>query len=136
MHIYIVLEWESITMSEMQHEPSADDLIARHFAGRFVRRDEGMWFDRRTAQEVLEFCTTHRIAVVRIDEAWDWPHEGRQLAIMDNRTVLQRSLSWQEVLETCYWRARTLVADHLKGEAGFEVAFTYYTEDTWQDHYA
>ena len=122
-------------MSDMQHEPSADDLVARHFAGRFVRRDEGMWFDRQTAQEVLEFCTSNGIAVVQIDAEWDWP-EGRQHSIADNRTVLQRSLSWQEVLETCTERARMLVRDHLVGEAGYEVAFTCYSEATWQDHYA
>jgi hypothetical protein len=37
-------------MSEMQHEPSADDLIARHFAVRFVRHDDEMWFELPTAR--------------------------------------------------------------------------------------
>jgi hypothetical protein len=132
MYMYIALEGESITMSE-RHEPSADDLIARHFAGRFVRRDERMWFDRQTAQEVLAFCATHGIAVIRIDEEWDMPQQGRQHATMDNQTVLQRSLSWQEVLETSAGRARRY---HMMGDAGGEVAFTYYAEAAWQDQYA
>ena len=83
-------------MSEM-HEPSADDLIARHFSGRFVLHDGGMWFDLHAAQEVVEFCASQGIAVVRMVAEWDWP-EGRQHAMYDN---LQRSLTWREIVQEC-----------------------------------
>lgn len=115
------------------HEPSADDLIARRFAGRFVRRDDGAWFDRRTAEEVVAFCANHGIAIVRTDAEWDWP-EGRQHAIYDNRTVLQRSLTWQEVLETCTERTHNYLVTWVPAPPGLAVSFTWYTEVAWQEH--
>jgi hypothetical protein len=123
-------------MSEM-HEPSAGDLIARHFAGRFVRHDEGMWFDLQIAREVVEFCASQWIAVVRLDDEWDWP-EGRQCGSYDNRMVLQRSLTWREVVKTCAERAGMYLEAWRwrPEERGFAVSFTFYTEAAWQEHYA
>ena len=129
-------------MSEM-HEPSADDLIARQFAGHFVRHDDRMWFDLRTAREVVEFCTGHTghtgqgIAVVRLDDEWDWP-EGRQHGSYDNRTVLQRSLTWREVVKTCAERTEMYLETWRwrPEEPGYAISFTFYTETAWQEHYA
>lgn len=121
-------------MSET-HGPSPDDHIARHFAGRFVRRDEKMWFDMPTAREVVKFCVSQEIAVVCIDEEWDSP-EGRQRGIYDNRTVLPRSLTWPEVVETCAERAQMFFATWTPEQPGFGASFTYYTEADWQEQYA
>jgi hypothetical protein len=123
-------------MSEM-HEPSADDLIARHFAERFVRRDDRMWFDLHTAREVVEFCVSHGIAVVRLDEEWDWP-EGRQHGTYDNRIVLQRSLTWREVVKTCAERAQRYLETWRRRpeEPGFVLSFTFYSAAAWNEHYA
>jgi len=123
-------------MSEM-HEPSANDLIERRFAGQFVRHDEGMWFGLHTAREVVEFCTGQGIAIVRLDDEWDWP-EGRQYGSYDNRTVLQRSLTWREVVKTCAERAEMYLETWRwrPEEPGYVVSFTFYSEAAWQVHYA
>jgi hypothetical protein len=127
-------ERESIPMSEM-HEPSADDLIARRFAGRFVRHDERMWFDTPTAREVVGVCVSQGIAVVRIDEEWYWP-EGRQQGSYDNRTVLQRSLTWHEVVETCADRAQLYLETIGPERPESASSFTFYNEAVWQEQYA
>ena len=116
-------------MSEM-HEPSADDLIARHFSGRFVLHIGGMWFDLHTAREVVEFCASQGIAVVRMDAEWDWP-EGRQHAMYDN---LQRSLTWREIVQECAECAQMYFQTWVAEEAGFAVSFTFFTEAVWQEH--
>jgi hypothetical protein len=54
-------------MSEMR-EPPPNDRIARHFAGRFVLRHDQMWFDLPAAQEVVDFCTAHAIAIVSFEQ--------------------------------------------------------------------
>ena len=121
-------------MSEM-HEPSTDDFIAHHFAGRFARHDEGMWFDTHTAREVVEFCASQEIAVVRLDDEWDWP-QCRQHGSYDNRTVLQRSLTWREVVETCAERAQMYFETWVLEQPGYAVCFTFYTSVARQEHYA
>ena len=121
-------------MREM-HDPSSDFLIAHYYAGRFARHDDMMWFDGPTACEVVEFCATQGIAVVRIDEEWDWP-EGRQHGIVDHGKVLQRSLTWNEVVETCAGRARLHLGTRVMDEPGAAVSFTFYTETAWLEHYA
>lgn len=121
-------------MSEM-HDPSPDFLIAHLFAGRFARHDDAIWFDGPTAREVVEFCAAQGIAIVCIDEEWDWP-EGRQHGIVDHRTVLQRSLTWREVVETCADRARLHLGTWAMDEPGAVVSFRFYTEAAWLDHYA
>jgi hypothetical protein len=76
------------------------------------------------------------IAVVRMDAEWDRP-EGRQHAFYDNRTVLQRSLTWREVVETCADRAQMYVFETwVPEQAGFAVSFMFYTKAAWQEHYA
>jgi hypothetical protein len=130
----IAHERESLPMSEI-YEPSADDLIARRFAGRFFRHDESMWFDMPTAQEVVEFCVSQGIAVVRIDDEWDWP-EGRQQGSYDNRVVPQRSLTWDEVVQTCGDRAQMYFKVVVSERPEYAASFAFYTEAAWQEQYA
>lgn len=96
-----------------------------------------MWFDVDIAWEVVEFCVSHGIAVVRLDDEWDWP-EGRQHGTYDNRTVLQRSLTWREVVKTCAERAQRYLETWRRGQEGpgFAVSFMFYSAAAWHEHYA